>query len=492
MGLMRFQVYPRGRLTDDLAEQAYLSGIDRIAWPVRNSIENGELFLQRSVSESACLHFPWTVEGHGRLTLCTGTLVERELPYMLPLELARGAVHLLRTQLFEWESIGLAVAEPLRAKIVEATRQLAGAAIEQNNSPVCAALTETCLRTTLEAANRLASCYIEQAMLVRRRAGMEKQTVLLGADLGATLLSKSSARQFLSTFNAANVPLCWRDIEASEGLSDWSIPDAQIAWARKNRLAVSMGPLLPFASHAWPDWLTLWEDDFDSLRDFAAQFLRSVVERYRGQVDYWFAAGRMNTAESLSLGEEEKLRLAAMAIEIVGELDPGKPIIASFDQPWAEYMSREEVDFPPLHFADALIRAGLPLANLCLEINLGYHPGGTFHRTLLEFSRQLDLWSIFGLPLWISLNVPSACHEDTLARQKNVTMPGQWTPAAQQAWVARYLPLMLAKPFVQGVYWNQLEDSVPHDFPHGGLFDERGHAKPALRTLGLLRQAMLK
>jgi hypothetical protein len=200
----------------------------------------------------------------------------------------------------------------------------------------------------------------------------------------------------------------------------------------------------------------------------------------------------VNAAESFSLDEEEKLRLAALAVEVVGELDPGKPAIVSFDQPWAEYMSRQNLDFPPLHFADALIRSGLPVAGVGLEIDLGYHPGGTQNRTLLEFSRLLDLWNIFGLPLWISLCVPSAADVDPLARRKNSIPPVEWTLAAQQAWIARYLPLMLAKPFVQGIYWNQLGDSVPHDFSHGGLFDARGKAKPALRTLALLRQALLK
>ena len=37
----------------------------------------------------------------------------------------------------------------------------------------------------------------------------------------------------------------------------------------------------------------------------------------------------------------------------------------------------------------------------------------------------------------------------------------------------------LAKPMVQGVIWNQLRDSDPHDFPHGGLFDDRRHAELA-------------
>jgi hypothetical protein len=79
-----------------------------------------------------------------------------------------------------------------------------------------------------------------------------------------------------------------------------------------------------------------------------------------------------------------------------------------------------------------------------------------------------------------------------LIRRKDVCAAGQWTPVAQQAWAARYLPLLLAKPFIQGIYWNQLRDTTAHDFPHGGLFDLNDKAKPVLRTLALLRQAVLK
>jgi hypothetical protein len=491
MGLMRFQVYPRDRLTDDLVGQAYLSGVDRIAWPVRASLENNELYLHRSISEAACLHFPWTIEGHGRVTLSTGTLLERDLPYMLPLELARGLVNQVRTQLFEWQSIGLVAPDSLVEKIGEATKLLASAVIEQNNSPVCASLSETCLSMAMDAANRLATCYIEQAMIVRRRT-IEKQPVFFGGDLTNSLLDRHTAKQFLATFNAANVPMSWREIEADEGAFKWTVPDAQIQWAKKNNLAVSAGPLLSFDSHNWPDWLTLWEDDFDSLRDFSAQYLRAVVDRYRDRVDFWQIAGRVNTEESLSLSDDEKLRLTAMGTEIIADRDPDKPIFVSFDQPWAEYMSRRDVDFPPLHFADALIRAGLPVSGISLEINVGYNPGGTLSRNLLDFSRVLDLWSIFGLPLWISIGIPSDTGDDPLARKKEAAVLGDWTPSTQRAWIARYLPIALVKPYVQGITWNQLADSTPHDFPHGGMFDAHGKAKPALRTLSLLRQAMLK
>ncbi len=50
------------------------------------------------------------------------------------------------------------------------------------------------------------------------------------------------------------------------------------------------------------------------------------------------------------------------------------------------------------------------------------------------------------------------------------------------------MPLLLAKPAVQGIYWSQLADNLPHDFPHGGLFDATGRPKPALEALGKLRR----
>ncbi len=86
----------------------------------------------------------------------------------------------------------------------------------------------------------------------------------------------------------------------------------------------------------------------------------------------------------------------------------------------------------------------------------------------------------------------SLCDADPMANREVKLPPGAWTPRAQQAWVARYVPLMLAKGFVQGVIWNQLHDSRPHNFPYGGLFDLRRRAKSALRTVAALRKAILK
>jgi hypothetical protein len=50
-------------------------------------------------------------------------------------------------------------------------------------------------------------------------------------------------------------------------------------------------------------------------------------------------------------------------------------------------------------------------------------------------------------------------------------------------------PLLLGRTSVQVVLWNQLTDHEPHEFPHGGLFDAKGSAKPTLGMLRDLRKA---
>ncbi|MBN2476012.1 MAG: hypothetical protein JXB62_15480 [Pirellulales bacterium] len=488
---MRFVITPPERIAAETAQQAYLSGIDRVSWQVQATLDGNELAVRRAVSDSGNLHIPWDVDGHGRLTLSTGSLIERAQPYHLPLELARGTLSRLRSQIGDWQSIGLSVPEKVGKRIHQAMGYLGRAAVTQANLAVCAEMAEKALSIALDAADLLVASYIDQAIAVRRRAG-GKLPCLLAGDLGVSLLDDYTARQFLLSFNAAVVPISWREIEASEGSRYWTVSDKQIQWGKKHGLTICGGPLLLCDSRGLPDWVYLWEDDFDSLQSCASEFITAAVTRYRGQVDLWQCAGRLNSADILSLSEEERLRLAAHCVELTRSLDPDTPAVICFDQPWAEYMSHRELDFPPLHFADALIRAGLEMSGLMLEINLGYYPGGTLPRTPLEFSRQLDYWGMLGLPLYVSLTVPSADHDDPLAQRTVKLAAGTASAKTQQAWVARYVPLILSKPYVRGVLWNQLRDSEPHDFPHGGLFDLRRHPKPALRALASIRQAHLR
>ena len=158
----------------------------------------------------------------------------------------------------------------------------------------------------------------------------------------------------------------------------------------------------------------------------------------------------------------------------------------SFDQPWGEYLHRSRLELAPLTLADALVRSELGLGGIAVECNVGYSPGGTAPRDLLAFNRLVDWWGSFGLPLYFYIAFPSAATVDPLCRKPaHVAVeahPRGASPAGQLAWVEQFVSLLVAKPAVRGVFWNQLSDAEPHDFPHGGLIDATGDSKPALEA----------
>src|ERR1700756_3822418 len=102
MGLTRFMVPRRENLPPQAAELAYQSGLDDIPWLTHVTEEENGLVVERAVSESGSLHILWNVAGRGQVVLATATLIEREEPYNLSVELARGTVNRLKANVVAW------------------------------------------------------------------------------------------------------------------------------------------------------------------------------------------------------------------------------------------------------------------------------------------------------------------------------------------------------------------------------------------------------
>jgi len=489
MGLIRFLVPRPDRMPAEGVARAYITGLDEIPWPSRIVATEEGLIVDRPPGESGSLYVPWIVEGYGETTLSTASLMERTQPYLLEVELARGTLNRLRNQLSAWEAAGMQVDPSLRQRIQEVVREFALAAVTQEKPLEACKRAGSALAQVMKLMVALAESYSQQALAARRPNG-SRLTTLFGADLGEKLLDPIASRNFLATFNAAVVPFSWHDTEKTEGRHDWARNDRQVEWCAAYGLKSCSGPLLRFDTAGVPDWLYLWEGDVEAITGFMTEFVRATVARYRGRVQVWQCAGRLNAGDLLGLSTEQKLKMAVRAVEIVRQNDSRTPAVVTFDQPWGEYVAQMEMDLP-LHLADTLIRANLGLAGIGLEINFGFHPRGTQPRDLLELSRQLDRWSTLGLPLLVSLVVPSGGGKDPLARLKPQPVPSGWTPELQEQWARQYVPLILSKPAVQAVVWNQLRDDEPHDLTFGGLIDRQGRPKPALAQLAGIRKQHL-
>lgn len=490
MGVMRFQVHPPERLARDEAQLAYIAGPDLNPWRSRITYQGGMLHIERAVADSGNIYVPWHVEGFGLQFLSSAALMERNKPYQLAVELARGTVNQLRNQLFDWVSVGMAVPDTLTWRVHSAVQQLATAVTCQNDPPTATEHAERALQHAVSASNEMVKVFVEQALAARRQTPGNNER-LFGVRLDAAPLSDTVLTPAYEAGNSVVVQFNWREVESVEERYDWSLYDQQVAWCQANRMRICGGPLLRLDDFGLPNWLCLWEGNFDHLLGFVTQYIEQAVLRYRGKVHAWQCAARANLGEVLSLTEEERLRLTVVAIETVRRLDPQTPAILLFDQPWAEYMSRQDVVLSPFDFADAIVRAGIGLSGLGLEFNVGYRPGGCLPRSWLSFNRLLDHWSILGLPLYVTATIPSGnggCPASRGGIQPiSNALPGGWTEKVQQLWAEKLMGLLLAKPNVQGVFWNALSDAAPHEFPHSGLCAADDHRKPVCDSLIGLR-----
>src|SRR5262245_62128618 len=483
MGQMLFMIPRPERLVPGADEYAYLASADGIPWECRVTLADEALAIERDTRESGYLYFPWKVTGRGLVQLYSGSLMERNKPYNLPVELARGTLNRLRNQLSLWQLAGMVIPESFTSALKAATAAFAHAATDQSHPQASQDQAEEAIRLGLDAADLLCRDYTQQVLAIRR----SQQTlngVLLASRLSAPPTGEAAAR-YLALFNTVVVGAHWPDLEPRLGNFEWEATDKLVAWAQENNLRICLGPLVQMDKHSLPDWLFL-DDGFEEVQASVLNFIDAVVSRYRGKVHLWHVTARMNQEGAFAFSEEQSLRLVVEAVDKVRAIDPRMPMVVSFNQPWAEYIARKDQELTPINFADTLVRGELGLAGVGMEIHYGYWPGGTLPRDALELSRLLDRWSQIGVPLMVFLSAPSSMGADPLARHTIRPLvdlrPGGVNPAWQQQLVEQLFPVLLAKHTVQAIVWDHFQDNQPHELQGAGLHDTAGRPKPSLQS----------
>lgn len=491
MGQMRFHAPSPDQLLPQAVEHAYLAGMEAIPWRCSNSWSDGVLSICRAVSDSGNLYIPWDVPGHGHRMLSTCTLVERAQPYCLITELARGCVNQARNLIAEQESIGWSVAPEIADRCHAASSAFIGAvtgAADRRSGALAA------IGLAQDVTSAVCRSWGPRLIAVSNEAG-ERTPTLLATQVEPEPLAEPIMQSLRAAFHAVSVPLRWRHLEPSPGRIDLVSATAEIDRWRRAGMRILGGPLIQMDPLSLPEWVSAWRNDYTAFEEAATRYVQAIAESLDPLVDIWVCAGRLNLAGTLDFTEEQRLRLSVALIEAIRQVAPRTPLIVSFDQPWAEYLAREDQDLSPLHFADALVRAELGVAGVGLELNLGYWPHGTLPRDLLAISHQLDRWSLLGIPLVAFLTMPSGVgHDPQVVGDRRVipdTANGLAPAAMDQGHAEHLVPLLLSKSAVKAVVWNQFSDAHPHAFPHGGLLDTDGQPKPILSLLTSLRRQFL-
>jgi len=498
MGVMRFLVSSPPILEKNWPDiyRAFITGADGRVFPTRVEVDGAIITCRRPVSESGKLSLAWPVAGFGAPVVSTASLVERDEPYLLNLEFARGKIAQIRDQISAWEISGMTIPATFQVPFQEAHRLFRRATGVQDRPAEAGQLADESLRLAFEAGDIAVKSYAAQRLAARRKRSTQPPAAL-GCSLGRQILTPGMDSLFLETFTAATVPVEWRYVEPSAGDRQWETADRQVEWCLANRLMVCGGPLLNFVPDGLPAWLGAWSKDASNLQSLVCDYVETAVARYAGQIRKWEVCAGGNLGGALGLSEEDRLSLVARALDVVRQVDDEIQVLVQIDQPWGEYQSRGMHRLSPLQFVDALLRSGIGLSAVNLEVAIGFRPRGSAPRDLLELSRMLDTWAILGIPLYVTLAYPSESQavDPQAATGIQAESDGgseSLGEAAQASWVDSVLPVLMAKQAVVGIFWTHFSDGAPHDYPHAGLLRPDGTPKPAFDQLTDLRRAFCK
>jgi hypothetical protein len=461
--------------------------------PSRVAVENGCLRLYHEQSESGYVLVPWVLDSRVCRVVESASLCDRKQPYRLMLELARGELHQLRRYVEEWTAIGLQMPEQFFADLRQVTHGFVAALSEQEPAAQDH-LATTVLQQCSQLSDQLVREFTSQ-MLETRIAEEGRLATQLAAQthqpLGAT------RELYLQACNAAHLAVSWRQVEEQEGRPCWSVWDDLLQEAEQLGLPITAGPLIDLSAETLPEWVLCHRGDLPTLTAIMCDYIETVVLRYHTRIQRWILIAGANVNGPVQLDDDQRLRLTHRLFTAALHVDPNLQMGIRLAQPWGDYISDAGSTISPLMFADDLLRSGLPLATLDLEMRFGsLIPRASWTRDLLDTVRLLELYEILGLPLSVTLAIPaqspSGAEGESSAASPCPMWPADWGPTEQAQWVAALTAVVLCWPQVHAVTWEcWMDRSSPH-VPPLGLVDAQGQSRPLHQSWQQLRNRYLR
>ncbi len=500
--MLRFAVLDdRGPVADYPLRHAHLLGADDVAIPGDINFADGLVHCVKKNADAAGLALLYDAGDCGQLVLRTCLLPQRLRPYLLSLELARHRIMLFLNKLEEWFLCDLPPDEPAM-KLFEQARAKFTAALaaeradDHSFTPEEDRLAREALCLAIQASERLALLATDILLAHRihtaqQAAGNGPVNLMIGCDVRRDQTSEGLQKVVADHFDFMTSPMRWPVLEPDEGDYSWGKTDKWVEWAvRTARMPVHAGPIVDLRPGRSPEWLQIWANDYDTLREVVFQHLKKVVTRYHKAVARWTVASGLHLNADYKLNLEQIMDLSRVCVMLVRKMLPNAKIQIEIDQPFGEHYGCDPVSLPPLIYAEMLTQQGVAIDAIALRIQMGDAREGRATRDLMALSALLDAYSVFDKPLVITaLGAPSEPIHP--AQGDGRFEPGRWraawSPESQAEWLRNALAVCLAKPYVHSVAWHELYDSPDAsalcEMPHGGLITSAGKAKPALRQL---------
>ena len=488
MGEFRFRVPLDWKLDPYHANSIHIVGIDGIPWPCRISIgedsidsatgkPSGKLLVvSRNQDESGKLFSIYPFSTRGEMLICSGTLPCRAEPYDLLTELARGTLNRLRNQISIWYEGGLVIPKSVGSVVKTATGLLSASILCEQTQAKDESAVES-IELAMDAIFDLSVAFGEQVSKFRRESD-QMTTFWFGNQIGFKSQYDPSISD--SCFDLARVSL---GPDAETSLSG---ADERDASAIQKRIIV--GPWLDAGVGGMSERLIAL-GDFLARKDKLLSECRQQLEDLPPNTSLIHIVSGLNGIGHRILSYPQQLDITADLVRLVENSSVSVPTMVSFDFPWAERLVGAVGGVHPLQVADSMLRQGLAIGFIGLDINLDYWPNGSMLRDPLQWIDLIDIWSQLGLPLILNLKIPTGLADAADAkkdREVNGTLSNLTDPKRIE-FLETILSVMIARPSVHGFIWTQWQNDDDRRYPGGGLIDVDGNEKPIFDLIRRLR-----
>lgn len=465
---------------------AYVIGSDDVPLRAELSAHDGEVICKKRSAGAAGISLLWNVEGSGNLMLESIRVQERDRPYNLAVELARGRILRMLHKLEDWGLHDFDDAAPL-LKLLDTARDHLIDALQADTDEDATKHARDSLRVAVSASEGLAELH-GKVFLDRRESTGSFGEYVIGCTAGNEAPSDTLIEKLAAAADVVTVRMPWRDIEPTEQNFAWQRTDAWIEALSKAKIGIRGAPLLSFNESNVPDWLFIWEHDFDTIRDLAFEHVRRVINRYGQFVEEWTVVSGIHATNCFAFNFEQLMELTRMSAALTKQLAPRAHTILEIVAPFGEYYARNQRTIPPLLYADMAVQSGVNFDAFGLQIMVGPGIDGMFTRDMFQLSCLLDQFTKLGKPVHVTgILAPSSASIAGSQSLDGGFWRGEWSDDVQQKFMKQFFDIALSKPFIESVTWGALLDDAKAPVPSGGLLRTDQTTKPAFDTLKQFR-----
>jgi len=329
--------------------------------------------------------------------------------------------------------------------------------------------------------------------LRRRKASAGFGKRVFGCGVGTHREAEEYRKMVAGVFDFVTVPTIWRHLEPREQDFNWKPLDDWVEWLAKKRVPIKGGPLLSFQEANVPDWMHVWEHDFETTRDLAFEHVRRVITRYSQYIQVWDVVSGIHARNAFTFNFEQLMELTRMATAAAKQASPRCVSIVNIVAPWGEYYAHNQQTIPPLLYAEMVMQGGLNFDALGLELSFGSPADEMPPRDMFQLSSLIDQFGKLSKPIHLNaVRVPSGTAPGgERGPADSGAGAGAWNEQSQARWLRQIMEVALSKPFVERVTWHTLGDRDDTANPCSGLLGDDFAPKAAYHELVKLRTELL-